>query len=269
MDNIGEHKMIPYFLRIAYVGSNFFGWQFQTRARSVQGDLWEAIKVFDPCAPMPTGTSRTDSGVHAKAQGALIHLQKEWDTYRLLAAINAHLPWDIRIMAAQQAPKGFFPRAHATTKQYVYRIQEGPTKDPFLHQRKWHIFGSLPLNRINISAAASYLVGFHDFSSFRNHECTATSTHRNLYRIALEEGPTGFNIIFEGDRFLMHMVRIITGTLVEVGKGRYIASDIPSILAAKDRSKAGITAPPHGLYLEQVWYQKHWGIGEPSPWPKQ
>ena len=260
--------MNPYFLRVAYVGSDFFGWQIQTSVRSVQGELWKAILSFDHDAPMPVGTSRTDSGVHAKAQGALIRLKKDWDLYRLLSAINAHLPWDIRVMMVQKAPASFFPRAHAVAKRYVYRIHEGAAEDPFFHYRQWHIFGASPLNRNAILDATSHLVGTHDFSSFRHHECTAISTNRTLYQIRLEEDCNTLNIIFEGDRFLMHMVRIITGTLVEVGRGRYLASDMPIIMTAKDRSKAGITAPPHGLYLEQIWYQKRWGIGEPSPWPE-
>jgi tRNA pseudouridine38-40 synthase len=260
--------MKPYFLNVAYVGSGFFGWQFQTNVRSVQNELWRAAIALDSHAPMPAGTSRTDSGVHAKAQGVLVRLNKEWDQYRLLTALNAHLPWDIRIMSAQRAPENFFPRAHAVAKRYIYRIHEGTSKDPFLHQRQWHIFGSSPLNRDAMKTAASYLVGTHDFSSFRNHECAAISTHRTLYQVKLEEDRDVFNISFEGDRFLMHMVRIITGTLVEVGKGRLLASDIPTIITAKDRCKAGITAPPHGLYLEKIWYQKRWNIGDNSPWPE-
>ena len=259
---------IPYFLRVAYVGSGFFGWQIQTELRSIQKELWKAILSFDRNATMPAGTSRTDAGVHANAQGVLVLLEKEWVPYRLLSAINAHLPWDIRVISAQKAPKNFFPRSHAAAKRYVYRIHEGPSEDPFLHKRRWHIFGATPLNRIAMKNAASYLIGTHDFSSFRHSECTPTSTCRTLYQIQLEEGVSTLNIIFDGNRFLMHMVRIISGTLVEIGKGRISESDIPIILAAKDRRKAGITAPPHGLYLEQIWYQKRWNIGEPSPWPE-
>lgn len=261
-----EFRVTPYFLRVAYVGSNFFGWQIQTSVRSVQKELWQAIASFDSDTPMPAGTSRTDSGVHAKAQGVLVLLKKEWDPYRLLAAINAHLPWDIRVISVQKAPENFFPRTHAVAKRYIYRIHEGPTEDPFFHQREWHVFGSSKLNRIAMQNAASYLVGTHDFSSFRHQKCTATSTRRTLYQVRLEEEDSRLSIVFEGDRFLMHMIRIIVGTLVEVGKRRYSTSDLPTILAAKDRRKAGVTAPPHGLCLEQIWYQKSWGIGEPSPW---
>jgi tRNA pseudouridine38-40 synthase len=259
---------IPYFLRVAYVGTDFYGWQIQTSLRSVQADLWKAVLAFEPGSPMPAGTGRTDAGVHARAQGVLILLGREWDPYRLQAAINAHLPWDVRVMAAQRAPEGFFPRAHAVAKRYVYRIQEGPAADPFQQLRRWHVFGAQPLDRGAMAEAARHLVGAHDFSSFRHRECAALSPHRTVYRAALEADGEALDLVFEGNRFLMHMVRIMAGTLMEVGKGRYRAADMPAILGARDRRKAGITAPPHGLCLEKVWYQGRWGIGEPCPWPE-
>jgi tRNA pseudouridine38-40 synthase len=259
---------IPYFLRVAYVGTGFYGWQIQTSLRSVQADLWKAVRAFEPQSPMPAGTGRTDAGVHARAQGVLILLGKEWDPYRLQAAINAHLPWDVRVMSAQRAPEGFFPRAHAVAKRYVYRIQEGAAEDPFKQLRRWHVFGAQPLDRDAMAEAARHLVGAHDFSSFRHRECAALSPHRTIYRVGLEAEGEALDLVFEGNRFLMHMVRIMAGTLMEVGKGRYRAADMPAILDARDRRKAGITAPPHGLYLEKVWYQKRWGIGEVCPWPE-
>jgi tRNA pseudouridine38-40 synthase len=259
---------VPYFLRVAYVGTGFYGWQVQSALRSVQGELWRAARSLDPGAGLPAGTGRTDAGVHARAQGALVVLAREWDPYRLLAALNAHLPWDVRVLAAQRAPEGFFPRGHAVAKRYVYRIQEGPAEDPFQHQRRWHVFGREPLDRAAMAAAAGHLVGEHDFSSFRHKECAARCPCRTVFRAALEPAGAALDLVFEGNRFLMHMVRIMTGTLVEVGKGRIRAEDLPAILAARDRARAGITAPPHGLCLEQVWYQRRWGIGEPSPWPE-
>jgi tRNA pseudouridine38-40 synthase len=260
---------LPYFLTVAYVGTGFFGWQVQSTLRSVQGELWRALQALEPEAPMPAGTGRTDAGVHARAQGALVQMAKEWEPYRLLAALNAHLPWDARVLAAQPAPEGFFPRAHAVAKRYVYRIQEGPAADPFQHLRRWHVYGQEPLDRAAMAAAAAPLVGTHDFSSFRHRECAALSPERTVYRIALEGAGAELDLVFEGNRFLMHMVRIMAGTLVEVGKGRLRPEQTADILAARDRRRAGITAPPHGLCLERVWYQSRWGLGEPSPWPER
>ena len=259
----------PYFLRVAYVGTGFSGFQIQSTLRSVQGDLWRALRVFDPEAPMPQGTGRTDAGVHARAQGVLVQLRKAWDPYRLLAAFNAHLAPDVRVMSAEPAPEAFFPRAHAVAKRYVYCIQEGPAEDPFLHLRRWHVHGAVPLDRAAMAEAAAHLKGVHDFSSFRHQECAAKSAVKEIYDLRLEGQGPALDLVFEGNRFLMHMVRILSGTLVEVGKGRFTAASMPAVLEARDRARAGITAPPHGLHLEQVWYQRRWGIGEPSPWPEE
>jgi tRNA pseudouridine38-40 synthase len=258
----------PYFLRVAYVGTDFFGWQIQTRVRSVQEDLWTALRAFEPGAPMPQGTGRTDAGVHARAQGVLVLMAKPWDPYRLLAALNAHLPKDARVMACREAPEGFFPRHHAAAKRYVYSIGEGPAADPFLRDRQWHVHGATPLDRAAMAEAAAHLVGAHDFSSFRHHECSARTPHRTIHKVALVEAGDRFDLLFEGNRFLMHQVRIMAGTLVDVGKGRIPAGDLPGILEARDRRRAGFTAPPQGLCLDQVWYRTAWGVGEPCPWPE-
>jgi tRNA pseudouridine38-40 synthase len=258
----------PFFLRVAYVGTQFHGWQIQTVRRSVQGDLWRALRALEPEAPMPAGTGRTDAGVHAAAQGVLVLLEKEWDPYRLLAALNAHLPWDVRVRTAERAPEGFFPRQHAVAKRYVYRIAEGPAEDPMQHLRRWHVFGVEPLDRAAMREAAGHLVGENDFSSFRHRECAAASPIRKVYQVRLEGDGPDLDLVFEGNRFLMHMVRIMAGTLVEVGKGRKRAEQVAGILAARDRRHAGITAPPHGLCLDRVWYQRRWRIGEASPWPE-
>lgn len=256
----------PFFLRVAYLGTAFHGWQIQTSARSVQGELARALRTLDPDAPLPQGTGRTDAGVHARAQGVLVVLQRPWEPYRLLAALNAHLPSDARVVMARPAPEGFWPRQHAVAKRYRYRIQEGPAFDPFEHGRSWHVHGVERLDRAAMETAAQALVGTHDFSSFRHQECAARSPIRTVHQVRLEPETGGFSLVFEGDRFLMHQVRIMTGTLVEVGKGRRGPEAISRILEARQRSQAGITAPPEGLWLDEVWYQARWGLGPVSPW---
>lgn len=256
----------PYFLRVAYLGTAFHGWQIQSVHRSVQGELARALRILDPEAPLPQGTGRTDAGVHANAQGVLVLLQRVWDPYRLLAALNAHLPPDARVMAAQPAPIGFWPRQHAVAKRYRYRIQEGPAANPFEHGRCWHIHGATPLDRDAMLRAAQSLVGTHDFSAFRHQECAAKSPIRTIHRIALEPEAGGFALVYEGDRFLMHQVRIMTGTLVDVGKGRRTEASVEAALTSRKRSNAGLTAPPQGLWLDEVWYQARWGIGPRCPW---
>jgi tRNA pseudouridine38-40 synthase len=256
----------PHFLRVAYLGTAFSGWQIQSTLRTVQGDLWAALRKLDPGAPMPQGTGRTDAGVHAKDQGVLIVCPKPWESYRLLAALNAHLPPDIRVMEAGPAPEGFFPRHHAVAKRYVYRMAEGPAKSPFDEGRRFHVFGADPLDRRAMAEAAAHLRGRHDFAGFRSPECVAKTTERVVHDLRMEGAFPRLDLVFEGDRFLMHQVRIMAGTLIDVGKGRIRAADIPRILASKDRVQAGQTAPAEGLWLDRVWFQARFGLGDPCPW---
>lgn len=255
----------PYFLTVAYAGAGFHGWQIQTSLRSGQGELWKALRTLEADAPMPQGTGRTDAGVHARAQGVLIQATRPWDPYRLLAALNAHLPWDLRVMAAQPAPEGFFPRQHAIAKRYVYRLGTGPAQDPLQHGRLWHVRRAGPLDTEAMAEAGRGLLGTHDFSSFRCAECVAKSPVRTLHAFRVRPTEEGLDLVFEGDRFLMHQVRIMTGTLVDIGRGRWPAVALPAILAARDRASAGPTAPPEGLCMDKVWYEARWGIGESSP----
>jgi tRNA pseudouridine38-40 synthase len=256
----------PYFLTVAYAGAGFHGWQIQTSLRTGQGELWKALQAFDPQAPMPQGTGRTDAGVHARAQGVLVQATRLWDPYRLLAALNAHLAKDIRVMAVRPSPEGFFPRQHAIAKRYVYRLGLGPAADPLQAAFRWHVRQAAPLDLEAMAAAVPPVLGTHDFSSFRCVECAAKTPVRTLHGIRIERVEGGANLIFEGSSFLMHQVRIMAGTLVEVGQGRRRIGSLAEVLALRDRRQAGLTAPPEGLCLEKVWYEARWGLGEPSPW---
>jgi len=256
----------PFFLTVAYAGAGFHGWQIQTQLRSGQGELWQALRCLEPEAPMPQGTGRTDAGVHARAQGVLVQANRPWDPYRLLAALNAHLPQDIRVMASRPAPEGFFPRQHAVAKRYIYRLGLGPAADPLAAAWQWHVHQAAALDLTAMAEAVPALLGRHDYSSFRSAECAAKSPLRTIHAIGIQPVVGGAELIFEGSSFLMHQVRILTGTLVEVGRGKRAPASLAGILAAKDRTRAGITAPPEGLCLEKIWYEARWGIGEPSPW---
>jgi tRNA pseudouridine38-40 synthase len=214
---------------------------------------------------MPQGTGRTDAGVHARAQGVLIQATRAWESYRLLAALNAHLPKDIRVMAVRPAPEGFFPRQHAIAKRYLYRLGLGPAEDPLLAAFRWHLHQAAPLDLEAMAAAVPALLGTHDFSSFRCADCAAKTPVRTLHGIHVVPAEGGADLVFEGSSFLMHQVRIMTGTLVEVGRGRRAAASLAALLGARNRAQAGLTAPPWGLCLEKVWYEAKWGIGEPSP----
>jgi tRNA pseudouridine38-40 synthase len=256
----------PYFLTVAYAGARFHGWQIQSTLRSGQGELWKALQRLEPEVAMPQGTGRTDAGVHARAQGVLVQVNKPWDPYRLGAALNAHLPRDLRVVAASLAPDGFFPRQHAIAKRYIYRLGLGPAEDPLLAHLRWQIYRKEGLDLSAMARAVEPLLGTHDFSSFRCSECAAKTPVRTLHAVRVVPVEGGAELVFEGSSFLMHQVRILTGTLVEVGKGRRRPEDMGSLLGARNRALAGTTAPPQGLCMEKVWYESRWGIGEPSPW---
>ncbi|MBK8726725.1 MAG: tRNA pseudouridine(38-40) synthase TruA [Holophagaceae bacterium] len=259
----------PHFLRVAYLGTDFSGWQIQTVQPSVQAALWASVRALEPGAPLPQGTGRTDAGVHARAQGVLIQLSRPWDDFRLLAALNARLPRSVRVMAARPAHPDFWPRQHAVAKRYVYRLAQGPAEDPFGHATRWHVRGEARLDAGAMAEAARALLGTHDFSCFRAVDCAAAHPVRTIFKADVVPGPEGLDLVFEGNRFLMHQVRIMAGTLVEVGRGRRDAGSLRGLVDAKDRTLAGPTAPPHGLCLEEVWYQARWGVGAPSPWPER
>jgi len=214
---------------------------------------------------MPQGAGRTDAGVHARAQEVLIHTVKAWEPYRLLTALNAHLPMDLRVMEVQPAPEGFFPRQHAVAKRYIYRLGLGPAADPLQAAFRWHVHQAVPLDLEAMAQALVPLLGTHDFTSFRCAECVAKTPIRTIHDIRIMPVKGGADLVFEGGSFLMHQVRILAGTLVEVGRRRRRADTLAGVLAARDRRLAGPTAPPQGLCLEQVWYESRWGIGEPSP----
>lgn len=254
-----------FFMSVAYVGTSFYGFQIQSTLRSVQGDLWQALKKLEPDAPMPQGTGRTDAGVHARAQGVLFETQKSWDPFRLQGALNAHLRSDVRVMSAVKAPEGFWPRHHALAKRYIYRIFEGPCLDPFEYERCYHLKACQKLDLEAMQRASKHLLGEQDFSSFRHQECAAKSPIRKIYNIGVSREGSMLSLAYEGNRFLMHQVRIMSGTLVDIGQGRISAEAMPDILAALQRSRAGRTAPAHGLFLDKVWYESQWGIGEPCP----
>jgi len=258
----------PYFLRVAYVGTDFFGWQIQTSLRSVQAELWKAVQAFDPQAPMPAGTGRTDAGVHARAQGVLVQLGRAWEPYRLLAAINARLPWDVRVLTAQPAPDGFFPRAHAAAKRYVYRIQEGPAADPFHHLRRWHVYGAEALGpgrhgrRRRPPGGRPRFLQLPPLGMRGPHPAPEGLPDRAGRRRA-GAGP--------GVRRqpLPHAHGADHGR--DPGGGGEGA--LPGRGSAGHPRRPGPPAggdhrAPHGLCLDQVWYQRRWGIGDPSPWPE-
>lgn len=243
-------------LEIRYLGRDFHGWQVQPGRRTVQQTLQIAYEqlVGQPCGI--TGCSRTDSGVHAlqffctAETPCDINLPLE----RLPVAINTLLPGDIAVLRAKTVDAAFHPRYFAVGKAYEYRIRTDRLPDPFADGLCWH-YGR-PLDIAAMNAAAGFLVGTHDFTSFCAASSDVEEKVRTIFSLSVIEGKDGAVLRICGDGFLYNMVRIIVGTLVGVSEGKYKPGDIPAIIEAKNRGAAGLTAPACGLYLAGVFYEK-------------
>ena len=241
-------------LTVAYDGTAYAGWQVQPNGRSIQATMEEALAriLQEPVRLRAAG--RTDAGVHAREQVVDFSDAGARDLETIVHGGNALLPPAIRILSADVVPETFDARRHATEKEYRYFLRLSPVDSPFLSRYAWHI--EKPLDLDAVRAGLSQLVGEHDFSSFRGQGCTSISPVRTIFRAeATEHGIPGLvSIDVAGTGFLRHMVRNIVGTVVNAGKGRHSADHVGEILRARDRSAAGVNAPPHGLFLWRVSY---------------
>jgi tRNA pseudouridine38-40 synthase len=244
-------------LTIAYDGTAYAGWQWQESGTGVQELVERALAKLFPSQPRLHSSSRTDTGVHAL--GMVAHFEVPAAEFKvpvrkLVLALNAHLPEDIRVLAAQRAMPDFHARFSATGKQYRYFAWNHPAMNPLLRQRAWHVKRKLDLAAMR--RAAAHFVGRHDFRSFRvNPDYDTDSTVRTLTRCDIRRQGPLLTFIIEGDGFLYRMCRGIVGTLVQVGEGRIAPVEIKRILKQRDRRMAGVTAPAHGLVLWKVFYQ--------------
>jgi len=250
-------------LLIEYDGSNYHGWQSQKSGNTIQDVLYERIASITGGEIRLVGASRTDAGVHALGQVAAFSTDSDLSIDVLKRALNAKLPEDIRILAIEETDESFNPRFDAVKKRYIYLMSMGRNESAFLHKYRWQIKADLDIEAMR--EAASMLIGEHDFSSLRGSGCSAKTTVRHIHLLeitalhAMEFMTVSIRgdwikISIEANAFLRHMVRNIVGTLVEVGKGRIAVKDVSAILNARDRTKAGPTAPAAGLFLEKVYY---------------
>ena len=240
-------------LTLAYDGTNYAGWQRQINAVAIQQVVEEAFAhLTGGVAPTISGAGRTDSGVHAFGQVASVHVEFAHSTIAVQRALNMRLPADIRVVDVVEAPLGFHAQFRATGKHYRYRMVTAPVLSPFDRHFAWHV--PWPLDVVAMHAAALHLTGTHDFASFQATGTTITGTTRTLERLAITELSGELRLDAEGDGFLRNMVRIIAGTLMEVGAGQRSADSVPGIIAARRRDAAGKTAPPQGLTLMEVRY---------------
>ena len=241
-------------LTLEYDGRGFAGWQSQReRERTVQGELLRALAEIAPPPIRLMGAGRTDAGVHAEGQVASVALETRLDGETLRRALNAKLPEDVAVLAAEARPDAFDARRDAIAKRYRYQLWNAELPSPLRAARFWHVRD--PLDIAALRAGASRLLGAHDFTSFRGAGSAVRTSTRTLTRVEVA-GETGdeLRIAVEGDGFLRHMVRNAVGTLVEVGLGRRSPAWIDEVLAARDRAAAGRTAPSCGLTLEWVRY---------------
>jgi tRNA pseudouridine38-40 synthase len=248
--------MPTYKITLAYDGTDFVGWQRQAAGTSIQGLLEEALAQLDQRAVSVAGAGRTDAGVHALGQVASFSLQRSIEGDALMRALNARLPEAIRVLAAERVPETFHARFAATSKTYRYRIWNTGVVSPFERAFTWHVIE--PLDCHAMADAAGFLVGPHDFAAFKAAGGATRSTEREMFSSRMTGGPAcpSALIVYEvsGTGFLRHMVRNIVGTLVEIGRGRRPIEWMGEVLAGRDRTLAGPTAPPHGLVLVAVEY---------------
>ena len=244
-------------LVLEYEGTGLCGWQRQENGPSVQQHLEETLARMTGAPVQVTGAGRTDAGVHALGQVASFTTTStiKLDGFRM--GLNSLLPPAIAVVSASEVDEGFSARFSSTGKHYRYSILTRPARSPLLARTTWHRPGAR-LDLDAMRAAAAELIGERDFSAFRAAGCTALTPHRRIDEIAVSEpAPFRLDLDVRGNAFLRNMVRIVAGTLVQVGLGRMTPAQVAEIVASRDRTRAGPTAPAHGLTLVEVLYGPH------------
>ena len=239
-------------LQLRYDGTNYHGWQIQQNALSVQQVLQDALFPILGGPHELKGCSRTDTGVHADEYDVSVRTASQIPCDRLQAALNVRLPRDIAVRACRPVPDDFHARYSCIGKEYIYQIWNDPVRDPFLDRYVLHY--PYPLDDALLHRCAQDYVGTHDFSAFcsaggKKHDPVRTVRHFDVTR----DGAL-LRMTVAADGFLYNMVRIMVGTLLRIAQGKIAPDAIPSILAGKDRSRAGLTAPACGLRLHRVFY---------------
>ncbi|MBL4803826.1 MAG: tRNA pseudouridine(38-40) synthase TruA [Alphaproteobacteria bacterium] len=254
-----------YKFTIEYNGSGYAGWQRQEEdLPTIQGEIEKAIHKFSAQDVQLQAAGRTDAGVHARAQvahGDFEDFTKPMEPFEIAKAINAYLrPQPISIIGAEPVDDDFHARFAAKNKLYTYRILNRPAFPALEQGLVWHL--KKPLDAKAMHDAGQVLLGHHDFSSFRDSQCQAKNAMRTLDRLDVRSadydqcGGQEILIEAEGQSFLHHMVRNVVGTLAQVGEGKWTKDDVKNVLEAKDRTKAGPTAPADGLCLSRIDYPK-------------
>ncbi len=239
-----------FLLKIQYIGTAYCGWQKQDNGSSIQEEIEKAIFSATNCKVQVIGSGRTDSGVHALGQVANVHIDTKIPAQRLKYALNYYLPWDIRITESFLVDEDFHAQYHAKKKTYCYRVNTCDVENPFEKNKAYFVGRKLDLEKMR--QVAVFFVGEHDFAAFRSEGSSAKTTVRTIYSLNVEENAGIVEIRISGNGFLYNMVRIIAGTLVEIGKGKNY--DMELLLREGKREDTGHTAPACGLFLEKVEY---------------
>lgn len=239
--------MRRFMLTVAYDGTGYCGFQLQPSAPTIEGELNKHLTALFGQEIKVIGASRTDAGVHALCNVAVFDAETKMPAEKISYALNSRLPEDIVIINAREVDAGFHPRHTQTKKTYEYKITTTEFPNPVKRLYAYHTYYPLDVNRMK--EAAAYLVGEHDFKSFCSVKAVVESTVRTLYSVEVEAVEDEISIRVCGNGFLYNMVRIIAGTLIEIGKGRWQPEKVKEILESKDRCAAGPTAPAHGLTL--------------------
>ena len=246
---------MKYFAKIRYLGTDFHGFQVQPDERTVQGELCRALAEATGVPCKVTGCSRTDAGVHANEFCITVEGDFTVPADKLSVAVARFLPTDLSLFYAEECDEKFHPRYDVVSKEYLYKIKNERVYDPFYYGRAWFLPKEINDDRLEkMRSAANYMLGKKDFSTFMSPGSDVEDTVRTIFYIDIQKIGSTIDIRICADGFLYNMVRIIVGTLTEVAYGRINPEDINAIIESHDRKRAGMTAPPDGLYLNKVSY---------------
>ncbi|MBR5485920.1 MAG: tRNA pseudouridine(38-40) synthase TruA [Oscillospiraceae bacterium] len=241
-------------ITISYKGTAYHGFQVQKNAVTVCEVFQNAVEKVLKKREDVKGCSRTDSGVHAGQFCVGLSTEASIPCENLVRALNVNLPDDVAVLDCIEVPQEFHARYSSTGKRYVYRVWNSAVKNPFLGEYSWHYPYKLDVEKMN--RAAADFIGTHDFSAFCSAGTSVEDKVRTIHFVGVEKNGDLVQITVEGDGFLYNMVRIMAGTLIEIGGGFREETQIPAVLASLDRAKAGKTAPAHGLHLDKVFYDE-------------
>ncbi|MBI2355194.1 MAG: tRNA pseudouridine(38-40) synthase TruA [Deltaproteobacteria bacterium] len=240
-------------LTIEYDGTNYAGWQIQPNGLAVQQVIEEALQRLLGEGVRLRSSGRTDAGVHARGMVAAFRTTTRLPLRAYVEGTNRFLPPDIAILDADEVPSGFRPIGDALAKHYRYTILTTPVRSPLHRFQAWHVREALDLDAMR--AAAGRLVGRHDYAAFRASNCAARTTVRRIDAVSVSQSAERVIIDVVGEGFLKNMVRVMAGTLVDIGRGRFSPEHASWLLSNPDRKKAGVTAPACGLCLMRVYYE--------------